>query len=90
MTLLSQKITFVIQNLIYLPFAIFFELGIMDGTNAEFINISLLFLVLAYTWFITKTALNVNGFVASSIVVLDVGVWIMLNMITDTMLLAKI
>ena len=78
----------VIQNSVYLPFAIFFELGIFEGHSAELINLFLLCLVLAYTWFIAKTALDVNGFVASGIVVLDVGVWIMLNMVTDTMLMA--
>ena len=78
----------VIQNSVYLPFAISFELGVFEGRSAELINLFLLCLVLAYTWFITKTALDVSGFVASGIVVLDVGVWIMLNMITDTMLMA--
>ena len=77
----------VIQNSVYLPFAILFELGVIEGGSAELINLFLLCLVLTYTWFVAKTALEVNGFVASGIIVLDVGVWIMLNMLTDSMLL---
>ena len=76
----------VIQNSVYLPFAILFEIGLVGGSGAEFVNLILLCLVLTYTWFVTKTALNINGFVATGIVFLDVGVWIMLNIFTDFML----
>ena len=76
----------VLQNAIYLPFAVLFELGIISGDGAYFTNLILLCLVLAYTWFVTKTALNVSGFVASGLVVLDVGLWIMVNKLTESML----
>ena len=78
----------VIQNSIYLPFAILFEIGFIAGISAEFVNLILLLLVLAYTWFVAKTALDINSFVATGIVLLDVGVWIMLNILTDFMLQA--
>lgn len=78
----------VIQNFVYLPFAILFEIGVVGGSGAEFINLILLCLVLTYTWFVAKTALDINGFVATGIVFLDVGVWIMLNIFTDFMLKA--
>jgi len=78
----------VIQNSVYLPFAILFEIGAVSGGGAEFVNLILLCLVLTYTWFVAKTALNINSFVATGIVFLDVGVWIMLNIFTDSLLKA--
>lgn len=78
----------VIQNSIYLPFAILFELGFIAGSNSEIVQLILLCLVLAYTWFVAKIALDINGFVAAGIVFLDVGVWVMLNILTDLMLQA--
>ena len=79
-----------IQNGIYLPFAILFELGIISGAGAGFINFFLLCLVLAYTWFVAKTALDVSGLIASGLVVLDVGLWIMINILTESMLLSQV
>ena len=76
----------VLQNAVYLPFAILFELGMFGGNGAEFVNLILLCLVLAYTWFVTRTALDVSGFVASGLVVLDVGLWIIVNKLTEFML----
>lgn len=76
----------VIQNSIYLPFAILFEIGFIAGVSAEIVNLMLLFLVLTYTWFVAKTALGISSFVATGIVFLDVGLWIMLNILTDLML----
>ena len=76
----------VLQNAIYLPFAILFELGMVGGSSAELVNLTLLCLVLAYTWFVTKTALNVAGIVACGVVILDVGLWIMVNLLTASML----
>ena len=76
----------VLQNAIYLPFAILFELGMVGGSSAELVNLTLLCLVLAYTWFVTKTALNVAGIVACGVVILDVGLWIIVNLLTASML----
>ena len=76
----------VLQNAIYLPFATLFELGMVGGSSAELINLTLLCLVLAYTWFVTKTALNVAGIVACGVVILDVGLWIIVNLMTASML----
>ena len=74
----------VLQNGVYLPFAILFQLGIISGGIAGFLNLILLGLVLGYTWFIAKTALNISGTVASGIVILDVGLWITLNILTES------
>ncbi len=76
----------VLQNGFYLPFAILFQLGMITGDVAAFLNLILLGLVLAYTWFIARTALDINGFAAGGIIILDVGLWITLNIITESML----
>ena len=51
----------VIQNSVYLPFAILFEIGAIGGSSAEFVNLILLCLVLTYTWFVCKTTLQFVG-----------------------------
>ena len=79
----------VIQNGIYLPFEILFELGIIAGEGAGIVNFFLLCLVLTYTWYVAKTALDVSGLIASGLVVLDVGLWIMINILTQSMLLSN-
>jgi len=78
----------VLQNGLYLPFAVLFQLGLISGESAAFLNLVLLGLVLAYTWFIARTALDVSGYVAGGIIILDVGLWISLNVVTESMLRA--
>ena len=76
----------VLQNGFYLPFAILFQLGMIPGEAAGILNLILLGLVLAYTWYVTRTALDISGAVAGGIVVLDVGLWVALTVITESFL----
>ncbi len=75
-----------IQNLVYLPVAILFVLDIFTGPIAQFINLGLLGLVFLYTWFVTKTSVDISGGIAAAIVGLDVGIWILLNITVETVL----
>ena len=77
----------VIQNALYLPFALTFELNIISDRNIALINFILLCFIMTYIWFITKTALETNYGFASAIVLLDIGLWIMLNLTTESMLI---
>mgnify|MGYP001266455134 FL=1 len=76
----------VLQNSLYLPFAILFQLGMIPGEAAGILNLILLGLVLAYTWFVAKTALDISGAVAGGIIILDVGLWVSLTVITESFL----
>ena len=80
----------VLQNGFYLPFAILFQLGLIPGEAASFLNLILLGLVLTYTWFVAKTALDISGTVAGGIIILDVGLWVALTVITESFLKSAI
>lgn len=71
------------QNLVYLPLAIVTELGWLPFAAASTLSIAVLAAVFVYTWFIARTALQVNGMVAASIVATDFLISILLNVVTD-------
>ena len=73
----------VLQNFIYLPFAILVEIHLIHGTAATLIGLCLLGLVFLYTYFITKTALEVSVGIAAGIVVLDLILSIIISAITQ-------
>jgi hypothetical protein len=73
----------VIQNLIYLPFAILVEAQIVTGTTATIVGLFLLSLVFLYTCFITKVALEISSSIASGIVVFDLILSIIISAITQ-------
>ena len=76
----------VLQNFIYLPFAILVEAHLIYGTTAAIIGLCLLGLVFLYTSFITKTALEVSNGIAAAIVVLDLILSIIISATTQKLL----
>ena len=76
----------VLQNFIYLPFAILVEAHLIYGTTSTIIGLCLLGLVFLYTSFITKTALEVSNSIAAAIVVLDLILSIIISSITQKIL----
>ena len=76
----------VLQNSIYLPFAILVEAQLVDGTAATIIGIFLLSLVFLYTAFITKTALEVSNGVAAAIIVFDLILSVIISATTQKIL----
>ena len=76
----------VLQNLIYLPFAILVEAQLIDGTAATIIGLCLLGLVFLYTAFITKTALEVSNGVATAIIVFDLILSVIISATTQKIL----
>ena len=76
----------VLQNSIYLPFAILVEAQLVDGTAATIIGICLLSLVFLYTAFITKTALEVSNGVAAAIIVFDLILSVIISATTQKIL----
>ena len=76
----------VIQNAIFLPFAILFETGLISGPIAEMTNAILLIIILFYIRFIIKITLNISGLLSTGIVLLDVGLWLMLTLVTENLI----
>lgn len=74
------------QNLLYLPFLILAELGIIAISPARLANELILVVVLAYIWFIAKTALQISTWQAILIIALDFSLAIFIGWITQTML----
>ena len=76
----------VLQNLLYLPFALLVEAHLVQGAGSTFFGIILLGLVLLYTWFVTRTALEVTNLLAAGLVMIDHVLSIFINTITQGML----
>ena len=77
----------VLQNFIYLPFAILVEARIFTGFPATIIGLILLSIILAYTWFITKVALETTNIFVTSIVIIDLFLSILLSSISQGMII---
>jgi len=76
----------VLQNLLYLPFALLVEAHLVQGAGSTFFGILLLGLVLLYTWFVTRTALEITNLLAAGLVMIDLVLSIFINTITQGML----
>jgi hypothetical protein len=76
----------VLQNFIYLPFAILVEAHLIYGTTSTIIGLCLLGLVFLYISFITKTVLDVSNGIAAAIVVLDLILSIIISSTTQKIL----
>ena len=76
----------VLQNFIYLPFAILVEAQLIHGTAASIIGLCLLSLVFLYTTFITKTALEVSNGIAAAIIVFDLILSVIISATTQKVL----
>ncbi len=76
----------VIQNLLYLPFALLVEAHLVQGVGSTFVGLILLGLVLLYTWFVTRTALEISNLLAAGLVTVDLALSIFINTITQGML----
>jgi hypothetical protein len=71
------------QNLIYLPLAMVSEIGVLSFAASSTLSVAVLAAVFVYTWFITRTALQVNALVAAGVVAVDFLISIFLNIVTD-------
>ena len=76
----------VLQNALYLPLPMMGMTGILTVSAASGMGMLALLLILAYTWFITKTALEVSSSAAAGIVALDLGLSIFITSVSDSML----
>jgi len=75
----------VLQNLLYMPVAILSLTGV-EGTGP--LAMIVLFLVMFYSWFVAKTALQLTPLMAWSIVVLDLLISMVLSFWADTLIAA--
>lgn len=73
----------VLQNVVYLPVVMLTLLGVQ---GVQPLSLMVLMLVLFYSWFVTKTALQVSIFAAWSIVALDLLLTIMLSFWSDVLI----
>ncbi len=76
----------VLQNVLYLPFALLVEAHFLQGPIASFIGILLLGVIFLYTWFITRTALEISNFTAVGFVVIDLLLGVFINSVSQGML----
>jgi hypothetical protein len=76
----------VIQLMIYLPVTVIAATIVLPAQLAVFLNVAVSLLILAYHWFVTRTALGVNPFAAAGFVLLDVTIGVMIKGVADSMI----
>ena len=76
----------VIQNAVYLPIVILGTIGALAPETSNGLAFVTLVWVLVYTWFVTRTALDVPGYVAGGLVTVDLLLSVLINAIADSML----
>lgn len=75
--------TSVIQNFIYLPIAVSNLMGITNGSP---IGLIILLLVLFYSWYVAKVALDIRPLAAWGIVMLDILISLVLNFWSESII----
>lgn len=76
----------VLQNALFLPVAM---LQMTSGPAADatrFLSLIALAYILAYIWFVARTALRIPALTAAGLVILDMVLSVLLNSVTDGML----
>jgi len=78
----------VLQNGLYIPLAIFAELGLFSPDAGTFFGMVVMSAVLFYLWFIARTTLQIKPGAAAALVFFDLLVSIIMTGWTDTVALS--
>lgn len=73
----------VLQNLLYIPIAILAAAGIMSISLSNTLGLIALVLIVVYTWFVVRTALEVAAGMAAGIVGLDFMLNVLINVFAE-------
>ena len=76
----------VIHMLIFLPVAVISFTGLLPEALALLLSFAATVGILVYQWFITRTALDIGGFPATGLVVLDLLIGIVIKSVSDGMI----
>ena len=74
------------QNALFLPISFLMHAGVMSQHTGDFLQYVVLILVMGYTWFIARTALDIPGFTAVSLVVLELLLAIFISVVSTAVL----
>ncbi len=72
----------IIQNSLFLPLAMLSVTKVIPADAAAFLNMVVLSLIVAYSWFIAKEALRVSPFTALGVVTLDFAIGVLVDIMT--------
>lgn len=75
----------VLQNAVFLPIGLLSVTNVLPEQAAGFLWLVAMVLVLAYLWFIARTALMISAFSALAVVVLDLVLSFLINAVTAVM-----
>lgn len=76
----------VIHMVIFLPVSVITFSGILPTALSGLLNVTATIAILAYQWFVTRTALDIGGFAAVGLVLLDVIIGIIITAVSDGMI----
>ena len=69
----------ILQNMLYLPLAMLSVNGVLPPDSGGMFGFIVLLVIMTYTWFITKTALEIPGGHAIGIVGIDLSLSLLIN-----------
>ncbi|MBL6931872.1 MAG: hypothetical protein ISR45_02900 [Rhodospirillales bacterium] len=69
----------ILQNMLYLPLAMLSVNGFLPPDSGGFLGFIVLLVIMVYTWFITKTALEMPAGYAAGIVGIDLALSLLIN-----------
>ncbi|NQU59086.1 MAG: hypothetical protein HQ513_17780 [Rhodospirillales bacterium] len=75
-----------LQNILYLPLAMLSVSAVLPPGSGGFFGLIVLMVIMAYTWFIAKTALEISGGQAAGIVAIDFTLSLLINGYAEKML----
>jgi hypothetical protein len=76
----------VLQNALFLPIEILALAGFLQANTANFLGLIAIAAVVVYIWFITRSALEISGALASGIVIIDILMSILINTVAFDLL----
>lgn len=75
-----------LQNMLYLPLAMLSVSGALPQGSGGFLGLIVLLVIMTYTWFIARTALEISSGHAVGIVAIDFTLSLLINGYTEKML----
>ena len=72
-----------LQNFLYIPIAILAAAGILSIALSNTLGLIALALIVVYTWFVTRTALEVAAGMAAGIVGMDFMLNVLINVFAE-------
>lgn len=84
--IIAYNWTGLLQNILYLPLAMLSVTTVLPPGAGSFLGLIVLLVIMGYTWFIARTALEISSAQASALVAIDFTLSLLINGYAEKML----